>query len=189
MMLRQLTVVFVVTAALAGAGCTATETESGGRGAESVATGPAAQSAPPQAATSPASDPRYLADDLPLLPTGVVAAVRPVEVMRATYEFAARHPEVMKYVPCFCGCERGGHQDNHDCFVAGRADKRVTAWDSHAIGCEICVDVAHEALQMHNSGATVSAIRESIEKRYAARTAEGLHTPTPMPKRGGASHD
>ena len=33
------------------------------------------------------------------------------------YEFAARHPEVMKFVPCFCGCERGGHKDNHDCFV------------------------------------------------------------------------
>jgi hypothetical protein len=110
--------------------------------------------------------------------------------MRATYEFAARHPEVMRYMPCFCGCERGGHQDNHDCFVTSRgADDKVTGWETHAIGCEICVSVAQQALQMHNSGASVSAIRDAIEKKYAGLVAErGNHTPTPMPKRGGASH-
>jgi hypothetical protein len=47
------------------------------------------------------------------------------------------------------------------------------------------VDVAYQAMQMHNSGASVSAIRDAIEKKY-----EGApnHTPTPMPKRGGG-HD
>src|SRR5215471_18863849 len=59
------------------------------------------------------TDPRYLAADLPLLPMNVDKAIRPLAVMRATYEFAARHPEVMKYVPCFCGCGRMGHKDNH----------------------------------------------------------------------------
>ena len=146
--------------------------------------------APAQAAQAKQADPLWLADDLPRLPTGVVMGVRPVSVMRATYEFAARRPEVMHYVPCFCGCERGGHKDNHDCFVGARdANNRVTSWDTHAIGCEICVDVAYQALQMHNSGASVSAIRDAIEKKYAAITAEGRHTPTPMPKRGGSSHD
>lgn len=140
---------------------------------------------PVQANAVPAGDPRFLAADLPLLPDGIVQAVAPVQVMRATYEFAARHPEVMHFIPCFCGCERGGHTSNHDCFVAGRtADGKVTSWDTHAIGCEICVDVAHTAWQMHNSGASVSAIRDAIEKRYAAKTAEGLHTPTAIPKKG-----
>jgi hypothetical protein len=148
-------------------------------------------SAAPAAAPQPAdlkSDPRYLGDDLPLLPVGVVAAVRPVGVVRATYEFAARHPEVMKYVPCFCGCERGGHQDNHDCFVAQRgADDRVTQWDTHAIGCMVCIDVANDALQMHNSGASVSAIRSTIDKKYAPHY--DTHTPTPKPKTGGPAPD
>jgi hypothetical protein len=150
---------------------------------------PGAPAAAQSASTAQAGDPRFIAADLPLLPTGIVMAVRPVPVMRATYEFAARHPEVMKYVPCFCGCERGGHQDNHDCFVGTRTETRVTEWDTHAIGCEICVDVAYQAYQMHSSGASVVAIREAIEKQYASITAEGRHTPTPMPKRGGASHD
>ncbi|HSG01576.1 MAG TPA: PCYCGC motif-containing (lipo)protein, partial [Vicinamibacterales bacterium] len=61
--------------------------------------------APP---VDPSADLRFLADDLPLLPPGVDRAERPVDVVRATYEFAARHPEVLEYVPCFCGCERGG---------------------------------------------------------------------------------
>lgn len=142
----------------------------------------------PKAQQSAQADPRYLAADLPLLPTGVVAAVRPVTVMRATYEFAARHPEVMHYVPCFCGCEKGGHKDNHDCFVSARsADGKVTGWEGHALSCEVCVDVAYQAWQMHNTGASVSAIRDAIEKKFAGFP--GGHTPTPMPKRGGTSHD
>jgi hypothetical protein len=146
-----------------------------------------APAAPPaQIVSAPLqSSPRFLADDLPMLPAGVVSGARPVGVLRATYEFAARHPEVMKYVPCFCGCERGGHKDNHDCFVAKRSPEgKVTEWDTHGIGCEVCIDVAYQSLQMTNSGASVAAIRDAIEKKYA--DFQGGHTPTPMPpKRGG----
>jgi hypothetical protein len=137
--------------------------------------------------TPPASDPRFLAADLPLLPIGVDRGVMPLPVIRTAYEFAARHPEVMKYVPCFCGCERSGHNDNHDCFVSARdSGNRVTAWEPHGLVCEICVSVAQQAWQMHNSGAPVSAIRESIERKYSSiATSRGTHTPTPMPKHGG----
>src|SRR5580765_7755792 len=98
-----------------------------------------ADSASAQIKTSPmtgqrAQDPRFLAADLPLLPMGVVSAVRALPIMRATYEFAARHPEVMHYVPCFCGCSTRGHKDNHDCFVSARsADGKVRDWEQHAL--------------------------------------------------------
>ena len=139
-----------------------------------------------QASAGAQNNPRFLAADLPLLPMGVDQAIRPLNVMRATFEFAARHPEVMKYIPCFCGCNRGGHKDNHDCFVSGRdAAGKVTSWEPHALECQVCVEVAHQTLQMYNSGATVFAIREAIEKKYAGAP---NHTPTPMPKRGGG-HD
>jgi len=145
--------------------------------------------APQVRTTTAPQNPRFLAADLPLLPEGIDRGARPLSMMRTTFEFAARHPEVMKFVPCFCGCERGGHKDNHDCFVAGRNTAgAVTTWEPHGIVCEICNDVAYQAWQMHNSGATVTAIREAIEKKYADRTASGLHTPTPLPKRGGKSH-
>ncbi len=131
------------------------------------------QSAAPVADTS---NPLFIATDLPLLPPGAHSGARPFAVVKAAYEFAARHPEVIGYIPCFCGCERGGHKSNESCFVAGRRGSAVT-WDNHGIGCEICIDVATETMQMYNAGASVSQIRQLIEKKYAPHY-EG-HTPTP----------
>src|SRR5437899_2009662 len=34
---------------------------------------------------------------------------RSAEVVAAAYKFAAEHPEVLSYIPCFCGCEHSGH--------------------------------------------------------------------------------
>jgi hypothetical protein len=55
-------------------------------------------------------------------------------LVRAVYEFAARQPEVLRYVPCFCGCERNGHKGNEDCFVAARAADGRPQWDFHGMG-------------------------------------------------------
>lgn len=37
--------------------------------------------------------------------------------IRELYEFAARRPDVLHYVPCFCGCWRQGHESAYDCFI------------------------------------------------------------------------
>jgi hypothetical protein len=126
-----------------------------------------------------------IAPDLPPLPPGAENAVRPFEIVRAAYEFAARHPEVLKFVPCFCGCERGGHKHNADCFIASRDSQNRVTWETHALGCEICLDVAQMAMQLHNTGASVAAIRDAVEARFAA-AAHGNHTPTPPAPRGGS---
>ncbi len=71
---------------------------------------------------------------LPPLPFDGAPPARPPEVVRAVYKFAAEHPEVLGYTPCYCGCERSGHKGNDDCFVAARAPNGdVTAWDSHGM--------------------------------------------------------
>jgi hypothetical protein len=40
------------------------------------------------------------------------------EIVEA-YVFAAKHPEVLRYMPCYCGCEhpRSAHENNYDCFI------------------------------------------------------------------------
>lgn len=125
-----------------------------------------------------------VAQDLPPLPPGIATAARSPEVVRTVYEFAARHPEVLRYVPCFCACWQMGHKDNEDCFVASRdAAGRVKAWESHGMVCEICIDVAREAMQMHNAGASTSQIRSVIDAKYSVPGQR--HTPTPMPPRAG----
>jgi len=117
---------------------------------------------------------------LPPIPSQEFAPPRPIDVVRAAYIFAAEHPEILSYVPCFCGCERGGHRGNDDCFVAARNDKGdVTTWEPHGLECTVCIDVATEARQMYSSGASVRDIRAAIEKKWTGFN--GGHTPTPTP--------
>ena len=144
-----------------------------------------AQAAPPAVVDPPAAaklGPHPQAN-LPPLPFQAYAPPRPMETVREVYRFAAEHPEVLSYVPCFCGCERGGHKGNDDCFVKARnAQGDVTEWEPHGLDCAVCIDVANEAMQMTRSGASVTDIRAAIEKKWN-RPGSG-HTPTPMPHSG-----
>jgi hypothetical protein len=118
--------------------------------------------------------------NLPPLPVQAYAPPRPADVVRAAYVFAAEHPEVLSYVPCFCGCERSGHKGNHDCFVMARdANGDVTEWDPHGLECTVCIDVATQARQMFTSGADVASIRSAVEQKWGGF--QGGHTPTPHP--------
>ena len=69
--------------------------------------------------------------NLPPLPYNPTPA-RPPDVVRAAYTFAAEHPEVLTYAPCYCGCEHSGHRGNEDCFVTARnGNGDVTDWEPH----------------------------------------------------------
>jgi hypothetical protein len=123
--------------------------------------------------------------DFPPLQLPAYALARSPEVITATYRFAAEHPEVLSYIPCFCGCERSGHRDNEDCFVQKRGPNGdVTEWTEHGMECSVCLDVAQQAMQMHASGASVRDIRAAVEKKWASQAAQShTHTPTPEPPR------
>jgi hypothetical protein len=76
-----------------------------------------------------------LAITMPPFPSPGYAPPRTVDVTRAVYKFAAEHPEVLKYVPCYCGCESTGHPHNESCFVKRRDAKgNVLEWDTHGYG-------------------------------------------------------
>src|SRR5690242_12026345 len=76
---------------------------------------------------------------------------RPPEVVTAAFEFAAEHPEIASYVPCFCGCQMMGHHGNEQCFVHSRAPNGdVTEWEEHGVDCAICIDVATRSRQMYS---------------------------------------
>ncbi|MBI2873926.1 MAG: hypothetical protein HYY09_02465 [Firmicutes bacterium] len=47
-----------------------------------------------------------------ILPTYVTSQKAAV-----AYRFAVEKPDVLKYMPCYCGCEKDGHKSNLDCFV------------------------------------------------------------------------
>jgi Protein of unknown function with PCYCGC motif len=142
----------------------------------------AAMQAPPNAVPAAAKFGPHKQAQLPPLPVQAYAPPRPPEVVRAAYVFAAEHPEILSYVPCFCGCERGGHKGNDDCFVARRSGNGdVVEWEPHGLDCAVCIDVATYAKSLHASGASVADIRNAVEQRWAGAAAHGTHTPTPLP--------
>ncbi|MBI2834670.1 MAG: hypothetical protein HYX76_09630 [Acidobacteria bacterium] len=72
--------------------------------------------------------------DLPPLPVADYPTNHPPDIVRAVHKFAADHPEVLQYVPCFCGCEGQGHRANDDCFIKERDTAgRVSKWEPHGI--------------------------------------------------------
>src|SRR5262249_35890882 len=120
----------------------------------------------------------------PPIPFQGYAPPRPVEVVTAAFQFAAEHPEVASYIPCFCGCQQGGHKGNTDCFVRSRAQNGdVIEWEPHGLECAVCIDVATRSRQMHPRGASVAQIRAAVEKEFLP-TATTM-TPTPKPPTAG----
>jgi hypothetical protein len=124
---------------------------------------------------------------LPPIPFQGYAPPRSHAVVTSAYHFAAEHPEILSYVPCFCGCERSGHGANHDCFIKSRdANGDVAEWDEHGVECAVCIDVANRSRQMHASGASVRDIRAAIDKEFGSQVPTRM--PTPHPPAPGSAH-
>jgi len=116
----------------------------------------------------------------PPIPFRGYAPPRPPDVVTAAFQFAAEHPEILSYVPCFCGCQQGGHKGNHDCFVRSRAaNGDVLEWEEHGVECAVCIDVATRSRQMFASGASAAEIRAAIEREFLPNAQ--TMTPTPKP--------
>ncbi len=91
--------------------------------------------APATKAQAPAPSNAAAAVTMPPIPNPGFAGGRPLDITRAVYKFAGEHPEVLKYVPCYCGCETSGHPHNESCFVKRRdARGNVLEWDTHGYG-------------------------------------------------------
>ena len=121
---------------------------------------------------------------MPLLELGGYAPPRPMDILKDAHIFTADHPEVASYIPCYCGCGSAGHKNNADCFVGGRdKEGKVTAWVPHGAACAVCIDIAVESMRMHNSGASVTAIRTQIQNEYRPHY-PSTETPTAAPPPG-----
>jgi hypothetical protein len=98
------------------------------------------------------------------MPTDVMNA--PVAVQQA-YQFNAANPDVMTQIPCYCGCGKMGHTSNYSCYVSGTEADGTVNYDTHALGCSICVDITQDAMRLLKQGKTVPEIRAFIDQTYA----------------------
>lgn len=90
----------------------------------------------------------------------------PVSVQQA-YQFAVANPDVIEQISCYCGCGSMGHTSNYACFVSGQNVDGTLVYDSHALGCSICVDIALDTMRLLKQGKTVPKIYSYIDSTYS----------------------
>lgn len=73
------------------------------------------------------------------------------------YQAAREIPEILDSLYCYCECAKhSGHKSLLSCYV-----------DEHAVNCDICIDEAVMAYDLHKQGKDVVAIREAVDARYS----------------------
>ena len=99
-----------------------------------------------------------------LMPAEVHSA--PVTVQEA-YQFNVANPDVMKNIPCYCGCGNIGHISNYDCYVSDIDAAGNITFDNHALGCSICVDITQDVMRMLKDGKSTQEARTQIDAIYS----------------------
>jgi hypothetical protein len=103
----------------------------------------------------------------------------PAEVQQASvtvqeaYRFNVANPDIMKEIPCYCGCGAVGHTSNYSCYVKSDADGKVT-FDQHALGCGICVDITRDAMRMTSQGKSPGEIKAYVDQTYSKYGASNM---------------
>jgi len=102
----------------------------------------------------------------------------PSEVQVA-YQFVAARPDVMMWIPCYCGCGgHSGHLSARNCFVKEGSTASSMQFDSHGSGCDMCVGIALDTKAMVEEGRPLREIRDYIDATYGDL---GPSTDTPLP--------
>ena len=106
------------------------------------------------------------------MPADVRAAS--VDVQQA-YRFAAANPDVMKQIPCYCGCDSLGHKSNYDCYVSEVNENGWITFETHGLACSTCVDITSDVMRMLRQGKSPQEARAYVEETY------GKFAPSPIP--------
>jgi Protein of unknown function with PCYCGC motif len=69
------------------------------------------------------------------------------------YELASKIPTVLHQQPCYCYCDRMGHNSLHSCFES-----------THGAQCATCLKEAYYSYTEHQQGKTAAQIRRGIIK-------------------------
>ncbi len=88
-------------------------------------------------------------------------------VVQQAYQFAAANPEVMKAIPCYCGCGSIGHTSNYSCYVQGSDGQGNLTFDDHALGCSLCVDITQDTMRMLKDGKSPPEIKAYVDQTYS----------------------
>jgi hypothetical protein len=119
----------------------------------------------PACSTQSSADESHLnMASMDLMPAEVHSA--PVTVQEA-YQFNVANPDVMKNIPCYCGCGNIGHTSNYDCYVSDIDGAGNITFDNHALGCSICVDITQDVMRLLKDGKSPQEVRAYVDSIYS----------------------
>jgi hypothetical protein len=94
------------------------------------------------------------------------------------YRYALENPQLLTYIPCTCGCGSIGHLSNYNCYVQGIGPDGSVRFDSHATGCETCLLITRDVMDMRARGRPLDEIRDTIDATYGTGGATHTEYPT-----------
>ncbi len=74
------------------------------------------------------------------------------------YELAAKIPTVLHQQPCYCFCDRSGHNSLHSCYE-----------NTHGARCATCLKELYYSYQQHKAGKTATQIRPASSRASGSR--------------------
>ena len=86
--------------------------------------------------------------------------------VQKAYRFNIANPEIMQEIPCYCGCGAVGHHSNFNCYAKFNADGSMS-FDSHALGCSICVDISLDTMRLIKQGKDIPEIQAYVDDKYS----------------------
>lgn len=87
--------------------------------------------------------------------------------IQAAYEYALEKPELLKQIPCYCGCSRFGHKNVEDCFVKKFKEDGRVVFEEHGANCGICYLTVLDSRTLLNEGKTLEEVRGFINEKYS----------------------
>jgi hypothetical protein len=98
--------------------------------------------------------------------------------VQTAYQFALERPDVMMWMPCYCGCgQHSDHKSARNCFVKDDTTSGEP-FDPHGAGCAMCVGIALDVKALTEEGRSLRDIRAFIDEKYGSL---GGGTDTPLP--------
>lgn len=102
------------------------------------------------------------------------------DLVKAAYQIAGQAPEVLEWMPCYCGCgESVGHKSNMNCFIQEIKEDGKIVWDDHGTRCNVCIEIAVNSVKMHQEGMSLKEIRQTIDENYNNGYAKPTDTKMP----------
>lgn len=87
--------------------------------------------------------------------------------VQQAYQFAVANPEILRQIPCYCGCGKMGHTSNYACYVQGVDEQGSVTYDTHALGCSICIDITQDTMRLLQQGKTTAEIKDIVDQTYS----------------------